>query len=253
MPREGLSRELVDWILVRHLKMPGDEPEFYRQLASIPNDLPTLRNYYSQMSLVDDGVGRVLDALQRRRLFENTLVIYTSDHGMSLGEHGFWGHGEDTWPSNMHRQANHIPLIVKPPGNEEGSRIEDALIGTTDIFATIRDYAGLPLPSRRRSSGRSVRPLIERTGIQWKDAVFMEQEETRATPNPPVVAHAPFRTYALRLRGRALRPRVRFRTNAGISRKTRRTEPTLQSCRPGSTPSSPGTRTPGGTSGGAEP
>ena len=180
VPREGLSRELVDWILVRQREMPDDEPGFYRQLACIPNDLPTLRNYYSQMSLVDDGVGRVLDALRRCRLLENTLVVYTSDHGMSLGEHGFWGHGEDTWPSNMHRQANHIPLIVKPPGSEEGPRVEDALVGTTDIFATIRDYAGLPPPPRARSSGRSVRPLIEGTDLHRDDAVFMEQEETRA-------------------------------------------------------------------------
>ena len=78
------------------------------------------------------------------------------------------------------RPANHIPLIVKPPGSEDGPRVEDALTGTTDIFATILDYAGLPLPSCGKSSGRSVRPLIERTGLQWEDAVFMEQEETRA-------------------------------------------------------------------------
>ena len=64
VPREGVSRELLRWMLVRHDKMPGMESEYYNSLARLPNDLPTLRNYYSQMSMVDDGVGQVMAALE---------------------------------------------------------------------------------------------------------------------------------------------------------------------------------------------
>jgi len=181
VPREGISKELIDWLLVRQKKMPDyPDPGELNCLAQLPNDLPTLRNYYSQMSVVDDGVGRVLAVLDDREMADNTLVIYTSDHGMSLGQHGFWGHGEDTWPSNMHREANNIPLIIRPPGKLQQGKVRQSLVGTTDIFATILDYAGLPLPSFEPMHSRSMRPLVESEQFQWGDAVFMEQEETRA-------------------------------------------------------------------------
>jgi arylsulfatase A-like enzyme len=132
------------------------------------------------MSIVDEGVGRVISALEETGQIEDTLVIYTSDHGMSLGEHGFWGHGEDTWPSNTHREANNIPLIIKAPGAVEVGRVDDRLVGTMDIFATVMDYVGVEIPSDSRRPARSLRPLIEKRSPDWRNAVFMEQEETRA-------------------------------------------------------------------------
>ncbi|MGI9405228.1 MAG: sulfatase family protein, partial [Hyphomicrobiaceae bacterium] len=180
VPREGVSKNLIDWMFMRHDKMPGDESEFYRDVARIPNDLPTLRNYYSQMSMVDDGVGQILGALEQANLSDETLVIYTSDHGMSLGQHGFWGHGEDTWPSNSHREAHHIPLLIKPPGNNGAGSVESSLVGTTDIFATALDYAALPLPSLNTSPSRSLKPLLQENADGWNNTVFMEQEETRS-------------------------------------------------------------------------
>ena len=179
VPREGISRELIEWLLVNQDKGFRDD-EFYKDILQMPNDLPTLRNYYSQMSMVDEGVGQVLAALERQEIFEGTLVIYTSDHGMSLGQHGFWGHGEDTWPSNTHREAHHIPLIIKPPGKSHGGKVAESLVGTTEIHATVLDYAGLPLPESENSPSRSLRPLVQSGGDHWDGAVFMEQEETRA-------------------------------------------------------------------------
>lgn len=180
VPREAISKELLDWMTIRHEKMPADDAQFYNDLARLPNDLPTLRNYYSQMSLVDQGVGRVLDALERSNLSDETLIIYTSDHGMSLGQHGFWGHGEDTWPSNTHREANHIPLIVKAPDSGRKRSVVDSLVGTTDIYATILDYTVGQMPTAEQSPARSLRNLIESETADWDDVVFMEQEETRS-------------------------------------------------------------------------
>ena len=179
VPREGISPELIEWLLINHDKGNPDDV-FYKDILQIPNDLPTLRNYYSQMSVVDNGVGQVLAALERQNISDNTLVIYTSDHGMSLGEHGFWGHGEDTWPSNTHREAHHIPLIIKPPSGSHTGKVAQSLVGTTDIHATILDYAGLPVPSSDVSPSRSLRTLIQSGGNPWDGAVFMEQEETRS-------------------------------------------------------------------------
>ena len=180
VPREAISAQLLEWVIVRHDEMPHDYPGYYRDVALQSNDLPTLRNYFSQMAMVDDGVGQVLDALERTGQAENTLVIYTSDHGMSLGTHGFWGHGEDTWPSNCHRESHHIPLIVRPPRDKGGARVIDRMVGTTDIFATVLDYAGAQRPAEEAAMTRSLRPLLEGRSVPWEDAIFMEQEETRA-------------------------------------------------------------------------
>lgn len=180
VPREAVSKRLVDWVLIRHDMLPDDEPDYFESLVRMPNDLPTLRNYYSQMSIVDEGVGEVLAALDKCALSDDTLIVYTSDHGMALGEHGFWGHGEDSWPSHTHREANHIPLIVKAPRHRGPGTTTDRLVGTTDIFATIVDYAGAKRVSPDVSASRSLRPLLEEQDPHWDDVVFMEQEETRS-------------------------------------------------------------------------
>jgi arylsulfatase A-like enzyme len=181
VPREAVSKALIDWLLVRKENMADyHDPDEINCMPQLINDLPTLRNYYSQMSVVDSGVGKVLAALDENGIADDTLVIYTSDHGMSLGQHGFWGHGEDTWPSNTHREANNIPLIIRPPGERREGKLRQSLVGTTDIYSTILDYAGLPLPSLDTRHSRSMRTLIEDEQPEWGDAVFMEQEETRA-------------------------------------------------------------------------
>ncbi|MDH5354671.1 MAG: sulfatase-like hydrolase/transferase, partial [Gammaproteobacteria bacterium] len=185
VPREAVSKELIDWLLVRKEKMSDyHDPDEINCMPQLLNDLPTLRNYYSQMSVVDNGVGRVLTALDEQGITDDTLVIYTSDHGMSLGQHGFWGHGEDTWPSNTHREANNIPLIIRPPGERCEAKVQQSLVGTTDIFGTILDYAGLPSPSPATMHSRSIRSLIENEKPEWSNTVFMEQEETRAIRTP---------------------------------------------------------------------
>jgi arylsulfatase A-like enzyme len=180
VPREGINRKVLDWIHMRLTKLPGEEEDFYKSLAQIPNDLPSLRNYYSQMTMVDDGVGRVVAKLEETGLAEDTLVVYTADHGMSLGHHGIWGHGEDSWPSNNHGISHHIPLIFSRPGALPPGTACDALVGTTDIFATILDYVGLDPPPRDRSPARTFAHLLEGEDAAWEDAVFMEQEETRS-------------------------------------------------------------------------
>jgi arylsulfatase A-like enzyme len=180
VPREGLSSELLDWILLCKEKLPADEFEWYKRLAMQPNALPAMRRYYSEVSMVDDGVGQVLAKLKEKGVLENTLIIYTADHGKSVGHHGFWGHGEDTWPSNMHHSANSIPLLVSYPGFAQAGLEVDNLVGTTDIFATILDLADCKLESPEAVTGESFSTLLSGETTEFRDEVFMEQEETRA-------------------------------------------------------------------------
>jgi len=180
VPREGVSPELIDWVLIRKEKQPDYDYAWYKRLPEKPNNLFYMRQFYSQVSMVDDGVGKVIAKLEERGLLKDTLVIYTADHGLSNGQHGFWGHGEDTWPSNMHRAANNIPLIISHPDNIEPGRQVDKLVGTTDIFATILDVAGCKLDSPETVAGISLSPLLNAESGEFRDEIFMEQEETRA-------------------------------------------------------------------------
>jgi len=180
VPREGVSSELIDWILTRKEKLPEKDFAWYKKLAEQPNNLAAMRQFYSQMSMVDDGVGQVLAKLQEKGVLDDTLVIYTADHGLSVGHHGFWGHGEDTWPSNMHRSANNIPLIFSYPDFAKPGRQLENLVATTDIFATILDFAGCELDAPESVSGTSLCPLLRDEVGEFRDEIFMEQEETRA-------------------------------------------------------------------------
>jgi arylsulfatase A-like enzyme len=183
VPREGLSAEAIKrYDLKKH--QSGGGIDYSAELAT-PNDLPSLRNFYSQMSMVDDGVGQVLAALQRAGLDENTLVIYTCDHGFSLGQNGFWGHGQATWPANTHRSAFHIPLLVRHTSHLLPRQQSDLLVNSVDLFATILAYVGLdPVAGSADSPSRSLAPLLRGDEQIWDHAVFMEQEETRAIRTP---------------------------------------------------------------------
>jgi len=178
VPREGLHPDA----LVRFLKKAADSfggVDHSSELL-IPNDLETLRNYYSEMAMVDDGVGRVLAALSDLGLSENTLVLYTADHGFSLGHHGIWGHSQATLPANAFRATFSIPLIFRLPGRIGAGRI-DALISQIDLFATLLDLLGLePDGHNANSPSKNFVGTILKDRPAPRDAVFMEQEETRA-------------------------------------------------------------------------
>ncbi len=109
--------------------------------------------YYALISHVDDQIGRILRYLDESSLIENTLVIFTADHGEHLGDHGLIQKG----PPGLESCA-HVPLIVAPPGNLGGQKHTD-LIEAVDIAPTILDYCGVQIPPAFQ--GRSLRALLE--------------------------------------------------------------------------------------------
>lgn len=147
-------------------------------LMRAPNDLATLRNYYSQITMIDDAVGRIV------RAAPDALIIFTTDHGMSMGHHGFWGHGASTYPSNLHLAAHSIPMILRHPGRIASGETSPILVSNVDIYATILDYVGgttnPALPSR------SFAGLVTGEAVaDWgADEVYSEQEETRVLRTP---------------------------------------------------------------------
>jgi arylsulfatase A-like enzyme len=107
--------------------------------------------YYAMCDLIDDQVGRVLDALEETGQREDTLVIFTSDHGEMLGDHGIYLKGP-----YFYEPAVRVPLIIEGPGVEPGAT--DALVELVDLAPTLCDAAGVDAPAG--SQGRSLWPLL---------------------------------------------------------------------------------------------
>ena len=122
---------------------PYRDPTNIRQMTSI---------YYGMVTEVDEWVGKILQRLDELGLANNTLVIFTSDHGESLGEHGL--HGKTVF----YEGSAHVPLLMRLPGVIPSNTVIKAPTGHIDLFATILDYCG---QAASPSEGQSLRPLIE--------------------------------------------------------------------------------------------
>ena len=119
-----------------------------------PDAAPLLFDLYdSGVASADEHVGRILERLREKGLEETTLVIVTSDHGESLGEHDLAGHGF------LYEDNTHVPLVVAlPDGRAAGSRRADQ-VRLVDILPTVLEVAGAPVPEGL--DGRSLVPLLE--------------------------------------------------------------------------------------------
>jgi arylsulfatase A-like enzyme len=113
-----------------------------------------IANYYGMISLVDHNVGRLLATLQDEGLAEDTIVVFTADHGDWLGDHGLVLKGPMFYEGLLR-----VGLIVRGPGTPAGKEVREP-VSTIDLAATFGDYAGVPMPAAAHS--RSLRPLIER-------------------------------------------------------------------------------------------
>lgn len=134
-----------------------------RQMTSI---------YYGMVTEVDDWVGRILKRLEELRLTESTLVVFTSDHGEMLGDHGM--HGKFVF----YEGSAHVPLLIRLPGVIAPNTVVDSPASHIDLFPTILDYLDQP---GHEACGQSLRPLIERreTG---KDRVAVSEWPSKALP-----------------------------------------------------------------------
>jgi len=126
-------------------------------------------SYYRLVEMVDAAVGRLYDALMASRFAEDTLVIFTSDHGDGLGFHGNLSKGY------MEEEAWHVPLVAVSPGRvSKGRRDTEHLSIGVDIAATICDYAQVP-PLPKMTVARSLRPILEgRKVADWRDQIVGE-------------------------------------------------------------------------------
>jgi arylsulfatase A-like enzyme len=125
-----------------------------------------IRDYYRVLTGVDENVGRILDLLDELGLAENTLVIFTSDNGYFLGEHGFFD------KRLMYEPSLRIPLVIRYPKAIKPGTVIDEFALNVDFAPTILDCAGIPIPED--VDGKSLRPLLEGREVEWREDFLYE-------------------------------------------------------------------------------
>lgn len=124
-----------------------------------------LKRYLRTIASIDENVGRLLDYLDHSGLTDNTIVIYTSDQGFFLGEHGWYD------KRFMYEESFQMPFLIRFPREIPRSRVCNDIICNVDFAPTFLDYAGLATPSYMQ--GRSFRPLLNAvTPADWPDVAY---------------------------------------------------------------------------------
>lgn len=118
--------------------------------------------YYASVTFMDAQIGRVLDVLEDEGLRENTIIVFTSDHGWHLGEHTFWQ------KLNLHEESAQVPLVISAPGQKPA--ISKSMVELLDLYPTLSKYCDLEVPSH--VMGKSLLPIINNPKSSVREIAF---------------------------------------------------------------------------------
>ena len=131
---------------------------------------PYMQDYLASVAAVDENIGRVLDYLDANGLTENTIVVYTSDQGFYLGEHGWFD------KRFMYEPSLRMPLVMRYPASIKPGQTTDVMALNLDFAPTFLDFAGVPVPPDMQ--GHSLRPVLEeQQPTDWRKAMYYQYYE----------------------------------------------------------------------------
>jgi choline-sulfatase len=152
LPRLRGAADFPDHPVLRKLREVQNYEDHFRDEEHVRIAIAA---YYGMVSFLDNNIGRVLKALRETGLGEETLIMYTSDHGDNLGTRTFWG------KSNMYEEAVGVPLILNGPGIPAGRRVRTP-VSLVDAYPTIVEAIGeQPTPHEHELPGTSLRHLLD--------------------------------------------------------------------------------------------
>ena len=128
-----------------------------------------MQDYLATIKSVDDNIGRLMKYLDEHGLTENTLVIYTSDQGFYLGEHGWFD------KRFMYEESFRTPLIMRWPGKIQSGQVNKELVQNLDFAPTMLAAAGVAIPDDMQ--GLNIQPLLEEKNDNWRDALYYHYYE----------------------------------------------------------------------------
>lgn len=151
----------------KNLRFYNDNPLFLIDFSEMnPGQIRRMREYYlATITLIDKQIGKIVDALKRKNLLDTTIIVFSSDHGDHLGDHGL------LYKSTYYESALMVPLIISGPGVAEGQRCR-SFVNWLDLHATFFSIAGIQIPDH--AQGKDIGLLLEKPDEIIKTEAFSE-------------------------------------------------------------------------------
>jgi len=181
--RTWLPLSAEDWEKFRTSDVQIPNPSYPK--LDIPRLKRMTREYLASVASVDRNVGKLLTTLDELGLDENTIVIFTSDHGFNMGHNGIWHKGNGRWiltdqrgaRANMYDHSLRVPVAVRWPGVTTPGMVIEETTTNLDWYPTLLSMARLPLPTDTLIRGRDLTPLLEGLRPEWNNDLFAEYRQ----------------------------------------------------------------------------